>query len=233
MLIAALLLAHIAVLGYWLGSDLVINSTFRYVTRAGSIPFAERDRLLDHVMDIDQHVRYALLLQLGLGTALAALLGYVPGGAVVAWTAGAVTIAWLIHVELTHRWRKRRAGDVLVRIDRVLRYVAVASALIIAGGGLAGYLPLAEWLAWKLVLLAGVIACGLGIRFALTRYFGAWYEIGAQGSTPARETLLWRNYCRATSVLVLLWLLIAGIVALSLFKPPLLTLQESLVTGER
>ena len=84
MLVQALLVAHIAVLGYWLGAELVINSTYRYVSWSGAMPFPERDRLMQHVMDVDQHVRYALILQAGLGAALAALLGHVPGGAPVA-----------------------------------------------------------------------------------------------------------------------------------------------------
>ena len=72
MLIQAVLVAHIIVVGYWLGSDLVINSTFRYVSRTASLPFEERERLMDHVMDVDQHVRYALILQVWLGTTSAA-----------------------------------------------------------------------------------------------------------------------------------------------------------------
>ena len=60
-------------LGYWLGAELVINSTYRYVSWAATMPFAERDRLMEHVMDVDQHVRYALVLQAGLGVALVSL----------------------------------------------------------------------------------------------------------------------------------------------------------------
>ena len=80
----ALLVAHIAVLGYWLGSELVINATYRYVSCADAMPFAERDRLMEHVMHVDQHVRYALVLQAALGTALAVTYGYIPGGRDVA-----------------------------------------------------------------------------------------------------------------------------------------------------
>ena len=103
MLIQTLLVAHIAVLGYWLGSELVINANFRYVSHAATLPASERDRLLDHVFDVDQHVRYALILQLGLGTALAAMLGYIPGGTGVAGAAAAVATLWLVLVEITHR----------------------------------------------------------------------------------------------------------------------------------
>lgn len=58
-----ILVFHIAVLGYWLGSELVINSTYRYVSYSRNMPFDERQRLMDHVMVVDQHVRYALVLQ--------------------------------------------------------------------------------------------------------------------------------------------------------------------------
>ena len=73
MLETVLLVAHIAVLGYWLGSEFVINSGYRYVCRAATLPFIERNKLMDHVLDVDQHVRYAFILQIGLGTSLAAL----------------------------------------------------------------------------------------------------------------------------------------------------------------
>ena len=75
MLVQALLVAHIAVLGYWLGAELVINSTYRYVSWSAAMPFPERDRLMQHVMDVDQHVRYALVLQAGLWLLIGAIVG--------------------------------------------------------------------------------------------------------------------------------------------------------------
>ena len=111
MLISVLLVAHIAVLGYWLGSEFVINSTYRYVSYGSRMPFAERDRLMDHVMHVDQHVRYALVLQAGLGFALAALYGYVPGGTATAWVAGTLAAIWLAFVEIVHRLRHKHVSS--------------------------------------------------------------------------------------------------------------------------
>ena len=219
MMIHSILIAHIAVLGYWLGSELVINSGFRFVSRAASMPFEERSRLLDHVMDVDQHVRYALILQAGLGTMLMALLGYLPGGAGTAWLAAALTLAWLVLVELTHRYRKRPAGKTLAISDRGLRYALMAVTLVTACGSLLGPLSLPGWLAVKLILFAGIIGCGLGIRFELIRYFRTWAFIERDGSTEQNERLLRQGYSRATAVLVLLWVFIVAIVLLSVFKP--------------
>lgn len=219
MLYKALLVAHIVVLGYWLGSELVINSTYRYVSWAGGMPFAERNRLMDHVMDVDQHVRYALVLQATLGTMLLALLGYVPGGTAVMWTAAVVGAAWLALVEGTHRLRSSQLGRQLATLDRGIRYLAVIALVSITLFGQQWFPALPRWLAWKLSAFAGVIACGLGIRFALMAFYRTWVEIAREGSSDAREAQIRRTYVQATSVLGLLWVFIAVAVALSVWRP--------------
>ena len=219
MPVDALLVIHIAVLGYWLGAEFVINSEFRFVCRAASMPFEERKRLMEHVMDVDQHVRYALVLQAGLGTVLAALLGYFPGGTTLAWTAGLATLLWLAFVEIVHRQRHGASGRKLAFLDRLIRY-ALLTALVL--GGLAavfGAFTLQGWLAWKLVLFGAVIACGIGIRYYIIQFFGIWRQIEAQGSSPSRERAIRKNYTAGTSMLGLLWLCIAAITLLSILKP--------------
>ncbi|MCA3254243.1 MAG: hypothetical protein INF91_01340 [Alphaproteobacteria bacterium] len=215
----ALLAAHIAVLGYWLGSELVINSTYRYVSYADAMPFAERDRLMEHVMHVDQHVRYALVLQAALGTALAASYGYVPGGRTVATGALVVGALWLLYVEGVHRLRHSAAGQRLAAIDRASRYVLMALLLALAIGLVGGAWPMPLWLRWKLAAFAGVMASGVGIRFALIAHFRTWAIMRRDGVTPETNAIIRRTYVAATSVLVVLWLFIAVIVALSLWKP--------------
>jgi hypothetical protein len=220
VVVQALLVAHIAVLGYWLGAELVINSTYRYVCWSAAMPFAERDRLMQHVMDVDQHVRYALILQAGLGVALVALQGYVPGGARLAVTGAVLAAAWLALVEAAHRARGTAAGPWLGALDRWVRYLAIAVLLGLSGAVALGEFALPRWLAWKLALFAGVIACGLGIRVALIAFFRVWQDAARQGGRTDIELRIRAAYVRATAVLVALWLLIAAIVALSILKPP-------------
>lgn len=221
MLTDILLVAHIVVLGYWLGAEFVINSEYRYVSRSAGMPFAERARLMEHVMDVDQHVRYALVLQAGLGTTIAARLGYLPGGEVLAWFAAAVGILWLGFVEVTHRARHASVGNFLSRLDRAIRYLLLVGLTAIAllaltGGGLQN---VPTWLAWKLLLFAGVILSGVGIRLALVRFFRLWKEIRDGGSSDEREAQIRFIYVYATSILGVLWLFIGGIVVLSVLKP--------------
>jgi hypothetical protein len=214
-----LLAIHIAVLGYWLGSEFVINSTYRYVSYSGDMPFSERARLMEHVMHVDQHVRYALALQATVGTALAALYGYIPGGDDLAIAAGVFGVLWLAFIEAVHRLRHSGVGKTLGAIDRASRYVLMAVltgvALKLIGGGW----PMPEWLRWKLALFAGVIACGVGIRFALIAHFRTWAVMAREGPSDATNAIIRRTYVRATSILVLLWVFIAAIAALSVWKP--------------
>lgn len=219
MPVDVLLVFHIAVLGYWLGSEFVINSEYRYVCRAAAMPFAERKRLMEHVMDVDQHVRYALVLQAGLGTVLAALLGYFPGGSTLAWIAGIVGLLWLVFVEVIHRLRHGAHGQRLARLDRLIR--SLLMAVLVVGGlsAVYGAISLHGWLAWKLILFGGVIACGIGIRYSMIRFFGVWREIEAGGSNPDLEEAIQKVYVSSTSILGLLWVCIAGIVVLSILKP--------------
>lgn len=219
MLTQILLVAHIAVLGYWLGSELVINSTYRYVCYAASMRFGERDKLLSHVMHVDQHVRYALVLQAGLGTALAALYGFVPGGEATATIAGVITALWLGFVEMVHRLRKQPLGQRLGAIDRNSRYGLIMVLGAAAIGLIGGNWEIPFWLRLKLAFFAGVIASGVGIRLALMAHFKTWATMAREGPTDETNAIIRSTYVRATAVLGVLWMFIAAIVAVSILKP--------------
>lgn len=221
MLIHSILVAHIVVLGYWLGSELVINSTYRHVSWASSLPLPDRNRLMDHVMHVDQHVRYALVLQFVFGFTLVFLLGYLPGGKQAAAMVAIMGVCWFVLVELTHRLRKRPVGTSLAALDRVIRYLLMAGLVILAVLAMFGQAALPSWLAWKLVCFAAVMACGVGIRLVLVRLFVVWKELPETGSAPGVEEAIRSIYWKATSVLYLLWVFIAAIVWLSVLKPSL------------
>jgi hypothetical protein len=207
-----LLVAHIAVLGYWLGSELVINSAYRMICTRDDLPFAARDAMMDHLMDADQHVRIALIAQLALGLMLAASLFGWPRW--LAWLAAVVGVAWWAMVETVHRARKTAFGQRLASLDRGLRYAVMAGL-----GGLALVLDLPLWLRIKLALFAAVMACGVGIRLALIAHFWVWADMAGQGPTPAGNAAIRAIYRRATAILILLWALIGAIILLSILKP--------------
>lgn len=218
MLIEALAIIHVAVLGYWLGSEFVINSTFRYVCFGASLPVPERRRLMDHVMNVDQHVRYALLLQLTLGFFLAFRFGYLPSNGLVAAAVLVIGAGWLALVEITHRRRSTALGQRLAKLDRGIRYVVVVLLGVLSVGALTGFFALQSWLAWKLLCFAGVMLCGLLIRFALIKLFQLFEELASSGSSPELEARLNSAYYGASSYLIVMWALIGAITLLSVWK---------------
>lgn len=209
-----LLAAHIAVLGYWLGADLCINSEYRFITHRADLAFEARDAMTDHLMDVDQHVRYALVLQVMLGTMLAAELGFVDDR--LFWFIPAIAALWIALIETAHRKRKSAIGSKLARIDRAVRYL-VAVLLVAAAIGLFFQLP--DWLRLKLGLFALLIGCGVVIRFMLMQHDRDWSHMRSEGPSPQYEARILATYRRATSVLLLLWLCVGGIAALAVFKP--------------
>lgn len=219
MWLKVLLVAHIAVLGYWLGAELVINSTYRYVARSAGMPFAERGRLMQHVMHADQHVRYALVLQAGLGFALAAAYGYVPGAPGTTWLALALCALWLGFVELVHRLHHRPVGARLARLDRTSRWLLMALLVALAFGLAGGTWPMPGWLRAKLALFAAVMGCGVGIRLALVRHFRTWAEMAAGADHAEGNAAIRRISRQATGILVVLWACIAAIAVLAVWKP--------------
>lgn len=219
MLNEILLVAHIAVLGYWLGAEFVINSTYRYVCYKTEVPFPERDRLMGHVMNVDQHVRYGLVLQTTLGTMLAARYGYVPGGNTTAWVAAILGAGWFAFVEVIHHVRHGAMGQRLAAIDRGSRYLLMAIIIGLALSILGGAWPMPTWLRLKLGFFAGVIASGVGIRLALIGHFKTWAIMRRDGATDESNVIIKRTYVRATSVLMLLWVFISAVVVVSIWKP--------------
>ena len=220
-LTSALLVLHVAVLGFWLGAELVINSTFRFVATGRDIPLKSRSRLLRHVMNADQLVRYALAMQVILGSLLAMRAGMVPGSTGLQSVVAVGGAVWLVYIELVHRLRDRRCGPYLAAVDRWLRYVLLAVLAFIAAGFVGSAWPVPGWLRLKLGLFAGVVACGVGIRLLLLNFFATWRQLAPDEDNAAAEAGIRSGYRRSTAVLVVLWALIAAIVTLSVIRPAL------------
>jgi len=168
----------VLVMGYWLGSELVINALTHYIARTTTLSGAERMRLWDFLLDVDQHVRNAMIMSVPLGFSLAGILGR-------------------------------------------LRYVLMA----LFGGTavwslLTGWPLAAPWLAWKVLLFVGCMACGIAVRYYIrAAYRSAIPAIAADRATPADNAEFAMLMRRATWALVVLWVLLFTIGALGALKP--------------
>jgi hypothetical protein len=216
-----LLWAHVLVMGYWLGSELVINALTHYIARASDLPGAQRIRLWDFLLDVDQHVRNAMILSVPLGFTLAALLGLVPltrVGLATLWIAAA---AWFAFMWIVHWYRQSPRGPALSRWDWRLRYALILSFAAVGLSSLVTGRPIAaRWLALKVLLFAVAIACGIAVRhYIRLAYRTVLPAIAADRADAADNTLFRTLMNRASWVLVALWSVLFAIGALGAFKP--------------
>jgi hypothetical protein len=211
---------HVLVMGYWIGSDLVVNALTHYVARGSSLPGPERKRLWDFLLHVDQHPRNALILSVPLGFTLAAQIGLLQLGNAGLLALWIVSALWFAYMWITHWQRSKPLGPRLAKWDWWSRYLLIAYFLWIGFKSLATGEPLAApWLAWKVILFAGVLACGIGIRYYIRDAYRAWPRIWAGEGTAADEEIVRTAMNRGTYVLWVLWALLFVIGWLGVAKP--------------
>jgi hypothetical protein len=213
--------AHVLVMGYWLGSELVINALTHYIARTTSLSGAERLRLWDFLLDVDQHVRNAMIMSVPLGFSLAAMLGLVDIQGTGMWALWIGSALWFWFMWLVHWRRKSPQAAVLARWDWRIRYAVIA---VFAGTALSsfaiGWPYRANWLALKVLLLAGGIVCGIAVRHYIREaYKSALPAIAANRATPVDNDHFRVLMIKATWALVVLWVLLFTIGALGALKP--------------
>lgn len=213
--------AHVLVMGYWLGSELVINALTHYVARTSSLSGAERMRLWDFLLQVDQHVRNAMIFSVPLGFTLASQLGLISlvGGSLGAlWLLSAL---WFWLMWMTHWRRQDPTGAVWARWDWRVRYALIALFALSGIGSLfTGWPYPANWLALKVLLFSGAMVCGLFVRhYIRAAYRSALPAIAADRATPADNAEFRQLMRSATGALVVLWILLFAIGALGALKP--------------
>jgi hypothetical protein len=211
---------HVAVMGYWLGSDFVLNALTHYFKNARDMDPAQRLKLWDFLLLVDQHPRNALILSIPLGFQLAADLDLSPikGPALAAlWIA---SLAWFAFIWVLHFQVGKPAYRPLSRMDLALRYFLIAALFVIGAASVASDGPLAaKWLGAKVALFALIIACGLGIRHYIAQVYQVLPKLRAEGSSPEVEAVITHALNWGSYVLYGLWAMIFVIGYLGAAKP--------------
>jgi hypothetical protein len=211
---------HVAIMGYWLGSDFVLNALTHYVKNAKDLSVVQRLKLWDFLLLVDQHPRMALILTIPLGFQLAADLELSPikGNALaLLWFA---SVLWFAYIWVLHYSIGKSHYRLLNKIDVGFRYVLIAVLLVTGLASVFADGPMAaKWLGAKVALFALIIACGLGIRYYIIQVYAVLPQYRAEGSTPATEAVFTHALNWGSYVLFGLWTLIFIIGYLGAAKP--------------
>jgi hypothetical protein len=221
----AALLLHLLLLTYWLGADLGVFYSSRYVLRA-DLPPGSRAVALKIMAWLDVTPRVCLVLFLPSGVTLMALDDYgrdIFGGwpVVAIWVAG---LAWLSLVVADHVMHDSPLHATVRKLDLVVRFGLVLGLLGSAVYAMTNAHPFGvdtnpKWLGGKVALYALAIACGIAIRFRLRPFSPAFGKLMAEGSSPDVERDVRGAIVGSQPFVAGIWLCVLGAAVLGVFKP--------------
>ncbi|MBU6378138.1 MAG: hypothetical protein KJS95_06340 [Gammaproteobacteria bacterium] len=214
-------LAHLLLFVYWLGADIGVFYSARYV-RDGNLTREARALAVRIMGWIDQLPRYCLVLMLPVGYTLAREVGVVrlpDQGMYLLW---AIALVWLWAVWAIHHWQGTPRADRLRRIDLIWRWLLAFGLLWDAAQGFRGTGHLfADWISIKFVLFALLIFCGIMIRMLGKPIGPALRRALAEGSTPELEAEIQRGFSRTRPFVLTIWFLLLCAAWVGITKPDL------------
>ena len=198
-------LLHVIGFVYWLGGDLGTFFSSRFVVDPKLTP-AQRATALKIMLGCDQGPKLAMPLMFALGYTLAHHGGFL---AAPMWTELAVWIValgWFCNVNWLYFTHDAAAKAKVAQFDLYFRCAVIVALLAYGGAGLAVAAAIAApWVAVKILVFAGLVACGVYIRIGLKPFVSAFGALMGKGSSPEVEAALSGSIARVRPAVYLIW----------------------------
>lgn len=202
-------LLHILGFVYWLGGDLGTYFSSRFVVD-GTLAPAQRATALKIMLGCDQGPKLAMPLMLALGWSLGSRLGAIAAPAWAEALCWAVAIAWFSTVNWLYFTQNAPLKARVAQADLWFRCAVIATLVALCGAALLGHGPLhAPWIVAKVLVFAGLVACGVYIRIGLRPFVAAFGALMARGASPEVDAALSGSIARVRPAVYLIW---AGLV---------------------
>jgi len=215
-----LVFVHIILFVYWLGGDLGVFVTSKYVADR-KLTMDERFRFMHALLVCDMGPRTSLILFIPVGFQMAWQMGVSPIGGVFLAGIWAFCLAWLA----ANWWlfyNERHASANFVRDwDIRLRYVVMAIMLSMGGYSLFADTPMADnWLAAKIFLFGCLMALGVYLRGEIKQWIIGFGMVRQGGETADKgNTIIEESLVRSQRAALLLWFGVALAAFLGKVKP--------------
>ncbi|MDX6744365.1 hypothetical protein [Actinocorallia sp. A-T 12471] len=219
---------HIVLFVFWLGGDLGVYYSSRFVLKPDLAP-ASRATALNIMSGLDLGPKITLVLFLPSGVTLMAMDPHganIGGHDIFAWPLVVLTwlfaFGWLAATIVDHRTHGRfpwvRKTDWTIRITLITALFGMAAYTFFAAEPF-GVTTEPKWLAGKVFFYALAIACGLGIRIALRPFGPAFASLMQHGSTPETESALKRSIDGCVPYVFGIWASVLIAAVLGVLKP--------------
>ena len=202
--------AHVLGLVYWLGGDLgVFYSSLYAVNR--NLSQESRVMAIRMLFALDLGPRICMTMILPVGLHLAWRLGFLPFPATIMGLIWLVCFGWLAMVLFLHFRHNSPAHAALARFDFAFRLVVIS---MLAGYALVSLASSAgarvDWVAWKMLIFAGMIACGLMIRVKLKPFGPAFSKLVAGQATAEVDQAISGSIAATRPWVLVIWLGLLG-----------------------
>jgi len=211
---------HMIVIGYYLGSDFVVDQWTWYLIKSHKDPAEERVRKLKFLLVCDQHPRMGLILFIATGFTVEALAGLSPLAPGDLWWVWLICAVWFAEIWVSFLNEQKPWGRRLVDPDIAWRSPVGGGSFAAGPWSLADGGPFAYgWMALKYFLLGCLIAGGVSIRFFVRDLARALPGFMRTGSTPEFEGIVHRTLFLAMKVNWVLWALFIAMAVLTIWRP--------------
>ena len=197
--------AHIIATVYWLGGDLGTYFASNQVINRDLSPEARRTAL-KIMLACDMGPKLAMPLIFALGVHLADLLDAIalPGwGVGAAW---ALSLWWFGNVLFLHLNEGKPAARKVAQFDLVFRIAVVALVVLYSTAQLLdAAAATADWVAWKLLVFAALVACGIFIRLHLRPFVPAFTRMMNEGGSAETDAVMHASLMRCRPFVWAIW----------------------------
>lgn len=206
MEVALLKFIHVLAFVYWLGADLgVFYTSFYAVNR--KLSAETRVTVIRILFALDMAPRIAMTLILVTGIHLSYRIGYLPVQPWVIYLSYLVFLGWLAMVLYLHYGKKSPFQAVLTRFDFGFRLALIGGLSTYAAISLSGPSGVsADFIAWKMLIFATLMTCGLMIRIKLKPFGPAFAKLVAGNPSQADEDTIDQSLSATRPWVLVIWL---------------------------
>ena len=182
--------AHILAFVYWLGGDLGTFFSSKYLARPELSP-QTRGVALKIMLACDQGPKLAMPIIFPVGLEMASRIGLVSLPAWVLVLMWLVCALWVVNVLYLYKTKNLSAKAKVAAIDwwvRVLVVIAIVGFSVV--GLLDNSLIAAQWVAYKMLIFAAMVCCGLMVRKNLAPFIVAFGQLMREGPSDEINTTI-------------------------------------------
>jgi len=204
--IALLKFVHVLAFVFWLGTDLAVWYIGFYAVNR-KLSAETRVTVIRILFALDMAPRISMTLMLALGIHLSYRIGYLLVPAWVIYASYLICLGWMSLVLYLHYGEKTQLQIMLRRFDFGFRLVLIAGLSTYAAISLSGPSGVsADFIAWKLLIFATIIACSLMVRMKLQPFGPAYANLQAGKVSQADEDAIDHSITVTRPWMLVIWM---------------------------